>query len=55
MFFQTTTLTNADCRSRFTAAGEHRAAEILIASKLCSFTRAGQGFCQGKKDLILIF
>lgn len=47
MWFQTTTITNADCQSRFTARNEHRAASFVFAHKICSFTRNGQGFCQG--------
>jgi secreted trypsin-like serine protease len=46
-WFQTTTITNADCQSRFTARGEHRAASFVFAHKICTFTRQGQGFCQG--------
>jgi secreted trypsin-like serine protease len=47
MFFATTTITNADCQSRFTARGEHRAASFVFAHKICTFTRQGQGICQG--------
>jgi hypothetical protein len=47
MWFATTTITNSDCQSRFTARGEHRAASFVFAHKVCSFSRSGQGFCQG--------
>jgi hypothetical protein len=54
MWFQTTTITNADCQSRFTARGEDRAASFVFAHKICSFSRAGQGFCQGIiRDIIV--
>lgn len=46
-WFTTTTITNADCQSRFTARGEHRAASFVFAHKVCTFSRTGQGFCQG--------
>lgn len=47
MWFQTTSITNADCRNRFTARGETRAASFVFDHKICSFSRQGQGFCQG--------
>ena len=47
MWFSTTTITNADCQSRFNVRGENRAASFVFAHKICSFTRPGQGFCQG--------
>lgn len=47
MWFSTTTITNADCQNRFTARGENRAASFVFAHKICSFSRQGQGFCQG--------
>lgn len=39
----TQTLTNADCRSRHTAGN----ANLIQASNICTFTRAGQGTCMG--------
>lgn len=41
----TTTLTNADCRSRHTAVN----AEYIFDQKICGFTQQGQGICQGIK------
>jgi hypothetical protein len=38
----TTTLTNADCRARHT-----NSAEFVLDHKICTFTRAGEGICQG--------
>jgi hypothetical protein len=38
-----TTLTNADCRTRMGTANER----FVIDSKICTFTQAGQGICQG--------
>jgi trypsin len=37
------TLTNADCRSRFSAANAAR----VFDNTICTFTRAGQGMCMG--------
>jgi trypsin len=37
------TLTNADCRARHTAAN----AAFVFDHKICTFTQAGQGICQG--------
>jgi hypothetical protein len=39
MFFQTTTLTNADCRNRLSA----RDATYIFDQKLCTFSNANQG------------
>lgn len=38
-----TTLTNADCRSRFAAPNAAR----VFESNICTFSRAGQGICNG--------
>ena len=38
-----TTLSNADCRSRFTATNAAR----VFESNICTFSRAGQGICNG--------
>jgi len=43
MFMNTQTLTNADCRARHTAGN----ANLVTASNICTFTRAGQGTCMG--------
>jgi Trypsin len=37
------TLTNADCRARMGTQNER----FVIDSKICTFTQAGQGICQG--------
>jgi trypsin len=42
-FVVLTTLTNADCRSRFGAAN----AALIFDNTMCTFTRAGQGICMG--------
>lgn len=42
-FLNTQTLTNADCRARHTAGN----ANLVQASNICTFTRAGQGTCMG--------
>lgn len=39
----TSTLTNADCRARHTAAN----AAFVFDHKICTFTQSGQGICQG--------
>jgi len=39
----TTTLTNADCRSRHSAGN----AAFVFDHKICTFRQAGQGICQG--------
>lgn len=49
----TTTLTNTDCRSRFTAALRDR----VFDHKICTFIRIGQGICSsdsGTKKIISI-
>lgn len=38
-----TTLTNADCRSRFSIANAAR----VFDNTICTFTRSGQGTCMG--------
>lgn len=40
---QLSTLTNADCRARHTAAN----AAMVFDSKICTFTRTGEGACRG--------
>lgn len=39
----TRTLTNADCRARHTSTN----AQFVFDHKICTFTQAGQGICQG--------
>lgn len=41
-----TTLTNADCRSRHTTVN----AAYIFDQKICTFTRQGEGICQGELD-----
>lgn len=42
-FLNTRTITNADCRARHNAIN----AQLVFDSKICAFTQAGQGVCQG--------
>lgn len=42
-FLAVQTLTNADCRSRFSAANAAR----VFDNTICTFTRSGQGMCMG--------